>query len=175
VLVVAIYYGWRYFSASSAKNRSSQWVQLDEATNLDDLNRIIQDHANTSAARTARFLKARKLMQEGQSQLYYPIGRTQALANIDEADQLYRKLADESKDMPVLAQEALMGKATAHVIRGEFPEAIAVYRDVAKRYPKSFQGEQAAKLAKQLEDNGNSIRSLEDRLTALAAGKTPGS
>jgi hypothetical protein len=176
VLVIALYYGWRYFSTTSAKGRSTQWVLLDEATNTDDLNRIIQDHPGSSAARTARFLKARKLMQEGQSQLYYPLGRTQALANIDEAGQLYQKLVDESKDMPVLAQEALMGTATAHVIKGEYDQAIAAYKDLAKRYPKSFQGEQAEKLAKQLEDNGSAIRTLEDRLATLAGGgKAPGS
>jgi hypothetical protein len=175
ILVVALFYGWRYFSASSAKGRSLQWIQLDEATSLDDLNHIIQDHSGTTAARTARFLKARKLMQDGQSQLYYPSGRTQALTNIDEAGQLYDKLAGECKDMPVLAQESLMGKATAQVIKGELTEAIATYKDLANRYPQSFQGAAAAKLAKQLEDNGNDIRSLEDRLAALAGGNVPGS
>ncbi len=175
ILIVALAYGWRYFSANSAKNRSSQWVQIDEATSMDDLKQIIEKHSGTTAARTARFLQARKLMQDGQSQLYSPIGRTQALTNIDEAGQLYQKLADECKDMPVLAQEALMGTATAHVSKGEYDQAVSIYKDLAKRYPKSFQGEQAEKLAKQLEENRDAIKTVEDRLATLAGGKTPGS
>lgn len=183
VLVIAVIVAWVLISRNASKTKAQQWVAIDNATTLEDLDKIIQENPGSLPARDARFLKARKLMQEGQAHLYtrdfdfsptltsranLPMGRKEALQSIEEAGQLYQKLAEDCKDSPVLTQEALMGRATSCLIRGEYQDALAVYRECAKRYPKSAQGEKAAKMADELEKNPAGIKEFQNRLADLA-------
>src|SRR5439155_21112793 len=99
--------------------------------------------------RAARCQQARFILQQGlQFQFALGGGREDALRNLEEARTLYRQLATESQDSPVLAQEALMGAATAEEAligtplpdnaegeRGTLDHAIDDYQKLADTYP----------------------------------------
>ena len=143
VLVVVVLVAWIMIARRTSENRAKQWVAIDEATSIDNLDDIIKGSPGSLPARDARFMKARKLMQDAQAHLFspdfsaeirnranLPMGRSQALESIQEAGKLYEELAKECKDNPVLVQEALMGLGTCHFIRGEYPDAIAAYQEL---------------------------------------------
>src|SRR5262249_32871518 len=77
--------GWWYFSRASERSRSEQWRMIDEVSNLDQLDSLIQEHPSSLPTRVARFEKARFLMHQGEANLYSPTKRKDAAEKIKEA------------------------------------------------------------------------------------------
>ncbi len=180
VLAGGIFLGWWWWSNYSEKTRSAQWLLLDEARNLNTLNKVAEEGG--SAGRIARFQKARVLLREGLENLasYKPdpnAGEEEKAKNppprekIEQARDLYAKLADESRDSPLLAQEALMGVAKAKESLGDLDGALAGYKTLAERYPKSFLGEQAKRRADQLEERKAQYEAFYQEFEKLNSGK----
>jgi len=169
---------WYYFANSTKAERSAQWAQLDQATStalaagdrqafLEQLSQIAKEGQGTVPGRAARFQLARFLLQQGlQDQFSQVPSRENAIGSVEEARDLYRKLATECHDSPVLAQEAMMGAATAEEAligvpqsdnaeesRGSLDQAIADYEKLASAYSESAQGRAARRRADELREH----------------------
>src|SRR5262249_10183231 len=97
-----------------------------------------------------------------------------------------QQLAKECADAPLLAQEAMMGRAKAEealvsVSNAEKPDeklgdldrALEYYRALASKYPESILGQQAKAHIKELEDNRSKVESFYVELNELVGGPKP--
>ncbi len=167
--------GWRYYARTTSEGRSAMWVAVDFATDEDRLRTIIKEHPGSEAARIARFHLARAEMQDALSRLASPNSeeRRKAGDRLQEVRSQYAELAKEVTDEPVLVQEALMGVAKADEVlasvpkadndnemRGSLEQALASYQDLAKRYPDTFLGKEAAQRAKELSEHATQVKAF---------------
>jgi hypothetical protein len=172
VLGLATFAVWQ-FAASASVNRSALWTSVDEAMHAPSagpggLQAIEKDNPGTIAARTAGFQLARWKLQQGLESVAGD-DRTRALPLLVDARKLYKDLEPRCIDVPLLAQEAMMGKATAEeslagIVEssnaaettgtekaGSLDQALEYYRELAKRFPESVLGKKAEKRANELE------------------------
>ena len=160
--------GWKYYSSASLLSRSELWYDLDKANTIDALNKIIKENKDKAVTRVARFHLARYEMQDALTRLAGPIldDRRKAAKDLEDARDAYRDLAKETSGDATLAEESLMNVAKAEEtlaavpkadneseMRGSLAQAVALYQDVAKRFPESFLGKQAAARAKEIDDH----------------------
>jgi len=193
--VVAIGF-WYYFVTAGKSERADQWARLDQATSavmaagdrqafLDELDQIIEAGKGTVPGRAAQFQKARFLLQQGPKDQFADVpSREKAIKSLEEARKLYRELAAQCQDSPVLAQEAMMGAATAEEaliavpqaensenFRGTLDQAIADYDKLAGTYPDSAQGIAARKRAEDLRDHYQQWQEFYAQLNQRAGSK----
>jgi hypothetical protein len=186
ILIVGTYGVWQYALSATAKGRSALWTSVDEATRnpsnfLGALERIESENPGSIAARSARFQLARWNMQQGlESVVGEPM---RALPFLKQARKLYSDLIPDCVDTPSLAQEAMMGKATAEeslagIVEptsaeqtpgtensgqtreehaGSLDKALQEYRALANTYPDSILGKQAEQRAKQLDSSKSKV------------------
>lgn len=128
LLAVGIVILW-YSSGGPNPARSQLWVRLqqdidqDNPESLADLKKIADENPGTTVGRLAQFQRARRLLgRYGVENLYSP-DRAKAITNLQEARQLYEKLAQELNDYPVLRQEALLKIAIAEEALTGVPKA----------------------------------------------------
>jgi hypothetical protein len=184
---LALGIGWRYYSASRFRGTSAEWTAVEDAATADELREIIKSHAGTAAARIAKFHLTRFQMNEALARVAGTGGaeRTKAADELVDVRDRYAELAKESKE-PELVQEALMGVAKAEEVlaavpkadnpkqpRGSLDEAEKAYKELAKRYPESYFGKQAAKRAEELTDHKSQIRGFYDGLMEAHAPDKP--
>jgi hypothetical protein len=150
-LIVGLFVAWLYYPRTSLP-----WNELYGASELSGVERdkkledINKKNHGTPLSRVARFQQARDLLQRGQEELCaQPV---EARELLEKAGALYEQLALETTAEPLLAQEALMGVATAAESRGDLKRAQEFYRKLADTYPKSKSGEIAKKNADELEE-----------------------
>jgi hypothetical protein len=198
LVVVTFLVWWLYAYGAVVRDRSALWTNVAAATHApsagpaeDVLQRIARDNPTTIPGRTAGFELARSQLQQG-LQLLASDNRKEALALLKAARERYRELAPGCIDVPLLAQEALMGKATAEEslagmveppsteetgeksaqpkeenYAGSLDKALEYYRDLAIKFPDSILGKKAEKRANELEQQ----RSLIDQFYAEANKK----
>jgi len=158
-LVVMIYLGWLYFSRASMESRSAMWLKVDEgdrkldtAANIGqieeavkELDETAKEKPETVSSRVMRFACARTQLRLGLGSLYAKDERDRkaAIQRVEQALDLYTKLANESQDTPVLHQEALLGMAQAQESQGQVAEALEGYQKLAQQYPDSAAGREA--------------------------------
>jgi tetratricopeptide (TPR) repeat protein len=171
VLGTAVFFGWRYYSNVSKQNRSELWLKVEEATDLQKLEKIANENPNTVAGKVARLQWARTLYRQGIEKLYSVSDRDTAKQNLEEARKLYDQVAKELSDNPVMTQEALMGSAKARESLGDVDGATTAYEKLAKDFPKSTLGKEAEERAKQLRDNGDQVKNFYTELNNLADSK----
>jgi hypothetical protein len=171
VLGAALFFGWRYYSRVSLQNRSTLWLQIEEATELPELEKIATANPNTVAGKVARLQWARTLYREGIEKLYSATDRDKAKQNVEQARSLFDQLTKDLSDNPVMMQEALMGAAKARESLGDVDGATSAYDKLAKDFPKSALGKEAEDRAKQLRDNGTQIKDFYTELNNLADSK----
>jgi hypothetical protein len=184
---LALAIGWRYYSDATFRTRSAQWSAIEQAYTVEQLEQIIKENQGTVAARTAKFHLNRFRMEDSLGGIAAPGNdeRRKAAENLIEVRSRYTDLAREVKDEPELVQEALMGVAKCEEVlaaipqpdnpsqpRGSLAEAQKGYEELAKRYPDSYLGREAAKRAADLQDRGPWIRSFYNELME-AHGKPP--
>src|SRR5437870_3034555 len=118
VLAVVIFVIW-FFTAGAATSRSALWVQLEgdsyvkspqEA--LTSYAQIASESPKTIPGRTARFQEARLLLPQG-LQMLGTAERANAVKDLVRARDLFNQLSTETRDDPLLRQEALLGAAKA--------------------------------------------------------------
>jgi len=136
---------------------------------------IADKDSKGAATRAARFQLARVYLKRGMENFCSAStdGRKDALHNLEESAQLYGELAAESKDTPVLAQEALLGVGKAKEALNELEAALSAYQDLAKRYPDSVSGKEAAERVKRLTENKDQVSAFYKDLDKLAAPVAP--
>src|SRR5262245_6897997 len=144
ILGAGLFFGWRYWRSYSERTRSALWLRLDEAATQENLDAVIKDGGSGPAGRVALFHKARDLLHAG----LHGFAAKSAVNDgkspreqLEEAHDLYDKLAKESQDSPLLVQEALMGVAKAKESlaknQDDLDGAVAAYKALADRYPAS--------------------------------------
>jgi hypothetical protein len=193
ILAVGAFAIWQYLASASYTQRSSLWMEIDHAlyeppeTMANSLKELAREHKGTLPARVARFERARLLLQDGLEN-FVSEKRPEALKKIQEAHDLYAQLANESRNAPLLDQEAMMGVAKAEeaLIGTDKPsaegstenaatftleQAIERYRQLADKYPSSYLGKSAAEHTKELEANREAVVTLYKELNNLAAPK----
>jgi hypothetical protein len=176
---------WQYFAHASQTEHSLLWMavdaaqsQLDSDFGLKSLDMINKEHEGTIPGRTAGFDLARTEMEIAQSHLN-SIQRSDAIEQLKHARDRYEKLARQCADSPMLAQEALMGVATANEslvgiaapenTEEDLKQVINDYKKVAQTYPDGYLGKEASQRAKQLEERlPQAVKFYEDfnRLTS---------
>jgi tetratricopeptide (TPR) repeat protein len=156
-LVLFVIYRWVATNATSAD--SARWLRTEEITTREDLESFAKDNAETEPGRLSRFQLARIDLVNGLSGLG-SLSRGDALKAIRRAAESYEKLAGESGRSPLLAQEALFNAAKARESLGEYDQARQLYARLARDYPQSIKGKEAAEQAKALETVGPTLEEL---------------
>lgn len=166
--------GYYFYHLNTGSSSSmAALMKLQTANTVQDLEKIAQENPGSVPARTARFEVARILYQEGVRDLPSADGRAAALGKLVKARELYRQLADECRDSPVLAQEAVMWTARIEEALtgasdpekpgaplGSIDEAIKQYQKLAGMQPESFETKAAAERAKMLQENKSKIEAF---------------
>lgn len=175
VAVVALLIGWRYYSGSVTKSTSAEWMQIDDATSLSDLEKIVEKDPKGKATRAARFQVARIYLRRGMEHFVStaPNAREDALSDLDKAAEHYATLADQAKDTPLLEQEALLGVAKAKEARNELDAAREAYQKLASKYPQSVNGKEAAKRLEKLDKDKEQVAAFYKKLDELAKPSLP--
>jgi hypothetical protein len=184
LLVVALFWAWKYYSISSARNTSERWTRLDEIRNVADLPPFVEKNAGTAAARTARFEEARYRLQHGVGNLGSPTQHDSAVDDLKTARSVYEELAPISRDVPVLAQEAMMGRAKAEEalsatpnpenkaeMLGSLDRAVELYNQLKDAYPDTFQAKAAEARVKDLTDKRDKVQAFYAELNKQASKK----
>jgi hypothetical protein len=179
---------WRYWSHASEANSSALWTEVDVATHdpragLRDLQNIGNQNPGTIPGRTADFELARLSLQNGLDTIT-EFKNDQAIDSIKRALRLYKTLAKQCADSPLLAQEALMGvaKAKESLIGvtpdegeddyGTLDQALEAYQNLASKYPKGLLGEEASRRMQKIEEQRPEIEKFY-REQLRAGAKTP--
>lgn len=174
VLGLVLYIGWRSWSRSADTTRSAAWYQFDTAASVENLESLIKTEAfaNTPAILPAKYNLARLQMQDSLTRIAGPNreDREKAAKTLEEVRTSYRDLARADSDEPALIQEAMINAAKieetlcgvpaaedASRPRGSLDEAVKLYSELAKKYPKAYLGEQAAKRAKEIGDRRSAL------------------
>jgi hypothetical protein len=195
---------WQYAAKATVSERSALWTDVDLAARDVGAGPValhaieIRNHG-TLPARAAQFLLARWNLQQGLGSL---VGddRVRALPLLSDARKLYGELAPQCVDVPLLAQEALLGRATAEeslagIVEpaettgtsatdgseqtkeekraGSLNKALEYYEELAKRYPDTIAGKEAEKRAQQLQQrtSRSEIEQLYDEANKKIAPK----
>ena len=202
LLVLGTFALWQYTGSATVRDRSDLWTKIDNATHSPtagdgELQTIAKDNPGTIPARTAQFELARWKLQQGLQALAAD-DRLRALPFLKDARQRYSAVVPLCVDVPLLAQEALMGRATAEEsltgildtpdagetagteksdqtkedkYAGSLDRALEYYRDLAKKYPDSILGRKADQRAKDLEASRSSFDQFYAEVSAKAAPK----
>lgn len=173
IVVVALFWAWSYWSASSQTKVSASWLEFDKLTNPGQLEAFAEKHRGTPAARAAQFQQARIwLKPEGLDLIGAgnPDARDTAVTNLEKARTLYAKLAGEVAAIPVLAAEALLAQAQIEEAfigvplkdkpgewRGSLDKAKTLYGELAAKYKDFPQGKLAEKRLDDIEKHRDEI------------------
>lgn len=175
ILVVALIAAWFLWSRWSLQSGAAEWVQVLEANSLDDLRNIAKEHPGTTPAEMAQFDEARALLRQGLDKYAArdEKERTEAKDKIQQAGDLYEKLAGQARSYPLLTQEAYMGAAKAKESLGDLDGALPLYQKLAGLQPKTALVEQASQRAQDLQDPAKKeqIKKFYDALTGLPPAK----
>src|SRR5262249_41576523 len=125
IAAIVLLLGWKVYSNAVARSRSAEWLQIEEASNISDFEKIAEKDSNNAATRVVRFQLARVYLRRGMENFCStsPEGRKEALNDLEEAAKLYGDLANQTKDNAVLTQEALLGVGKAREARNELDPA----------------------------------------------------
>lgn len=173
LVLAAIVLGY-YLYQSSSTDTSRLWIQLDAAKNAEELEKFAGENGGTIPARTARFEAARILLAQGVQNLGSPEQHASALGKLEKARALYEELSNEGREMPLLAQEAMMGAAKAEESlcgsakpdhanepRGTLDRALELYQKLADAQPETFQTKAAREKVQELQDPAKRAKLLE--------------
>jgi tetratricopeptide (TPR) repeat protein len=154
VAAVAIGVGWHFISLRETERTSATWLKFDQSSKPEDLEALAREHPGTPAAMAADFERARLLLRQGLDK--YAASdekeRTEAQEKLQQAGDLYGKLATAARTFPLLVQEALRGAAKAHESRGELDEALKYYKQLKDAKPETEVTRAAADAVKSLDD-----------------------
>jgi hypothetical protein len=158
LLLVVVY---RWVSANATANDSGRWVRWDQLMTRDELEKFADDNRDTEQGRLARFEMARLDLQDGLRDLGSQLTRTEALKRLRRAAESYKNLAGESGNSALLSQEALQNAAKARESLGEYDLAKEFYSRLARDFPQSLKGKEAAEQVKLLEKPGPGLEELK--------------
>lgn len=167
-VVVVLFLVWHWFSKAAHENDSERWLQWDNLMAPEQVDAFLKNEKveGTAQARLALFLEARRALFDGVKDIGFH--RSRAIEDLKKAEELYRKLADESSDRPLLEQEALLGAGRACESLGNFDDARKFYSKLVDKFPDTARGQSAKKQLARLDDPAH-----EKELKDLAAEFRP--
>ncbi len=176
---LALAIGWRYYSETTFRTRSAEWSAVERAGSVAELEQIIKEHPGTVVARIAQFHLNRYQMDQALAHVASPTSdeRLKAADSLIEVRNRYAELGKETATEPELIEESLMQVAKADEVLSAVPKsdnpkepresldtAQKAYEELAKRFPDTYLGKQAAKRAQELDDHKTQIRAFYDNL-----------
>ncbi len=184
---------WYLYSSYSTNRDAANWSNLEFAGDVKSLQKIVEDAPGTIQAQIARFHIARINVHEATGQLAAQTGdeRGTAADKLETVRKTYGELAQASGLPSSLVQEAMLEHAkteeilasvpkadnptaiNATTMRGSLDQASKYYAEVAKRFPKTFIGEQAAKRVERLKTKKDEIEKLYNDLAKDHAKTLP--
>jgi tetratricopeptide (TPR) repeat protein len=196
VLVIVLVYTWRYFAARSQALNAQLWLRWDnlgdpdtmaqvatelekggslplgsqarkEVIDLKLLEKFSTEHPGTVQGRMARFQRARLALYDGLRSLGRIDEREQALERLKTAADEYDKLIQDSRDVPLLYQEALLNCGKANEALGQIPKALTYYKRLHSEFPNTELGKTAGKEVTRLEKEDK--KDVEDLAKDLVA------
>jgi hypothetical protein len=170
LLLVVIY---RWVSTNATANDSGRWVRWDQLLTRDELEKFADENRDTEQGRLARFEMARLDLQDGLRDLGSQLTKSEALKRLRRAAENYGTLADESGNTALLSQEALQNAAKARESLGEYDQAKVLYGRLARDFPQSLKGKEAAEQVKLLEKPGPGLEELKQLAKDEPAPATP--
>jgi tetratricopeptide (TPR) repeat protein len=156
--VLLIIYWW--VAGNAAANSSSRWLQLEQINDRGQLEQFTKEYPDTEQGRLARFQLARLDLDQGIRGLGW-VDKTEATKRVRRAAESYEKLAGESGNTPLLAQEALLNAAKGRESLGEYDQAKQLYGRLARDYPQSLKGKYAAEQVEALKTSGPELDELK--------------
>jgi len=88
----------------------------------------------------------------------------EALKRVRQAGESYARLADEVKDVPPLAREALLNAGKAYESLGEVDTAKTYYGRLAQEFPDIGEAQAAQKAVAKLDADAAEMAALRDQL-----------
>ncbi|MFO0878813.1 MAG: hypothetical protein U0840_15835 [Gemmataceae bacterium] len=155
VLLLLGFFLFRYFWSSSGAAISERWVQVDSIVFPEQIEEYLKesDLKGTPQAGVVGFKEARLKLTQGIRDLgaNFP----QAKKNLEEGTELYEKLLTSklTTQSSLLHQEALWGAAKGSESLGDLDKATGFYSKLAKEYPASAMGKDAARQLARLESS----------------------
>ncbi len=172
-LLVGVFIFYR-MRQSNVRERSERWVMLENGF-VQYIEALRKEDPDTSPGKAARFQYA-WLANWDLGLKLLGVEPAFALSNIEKAEVMYLKLAEECADDPVWEPEALYSLAVIQETKAvrskdrsqHLDDAFKRYQDLARKHKNSALGKEAAKRAESLEKNRPQIvsfyRDLQDRL-----------
>jgi hypothetical protein len=179
VLVVVVLAGW-YWAGYQNARQSEEWVRLlnDPRSEGRDsaayYGGVARQTPGSLAGRTARFQQARALLNRGLMTFFSPDVHGQAVQDLANAGELYRRLLGECQGNAVLEQEALLAAGKIEeTLSGEpdrdnpdkklgsLDRALAFYQRLTGSYPDSYEAKLAQKRIEELNDGATRSRMAE--------------
>ncbi len=129
--IVGIWFIWWYTSTTATQRDSELWLQVDQATSLDDLKKVADANRGTTVGSVAEMQMARIKLREGLGEIYRDSKK--AHEQLQEAAGTFEKVAGQFEGISLLSQEALVGAGEAREATGEFDKARELYQRVIKK------------------------------------------
>jgi hypothetical protein len=168
VLALLVWFGY-YLWNSSVQSSSSRWAKLDGLVFPELVPELLQEPnlRDTAQARLGRYIEARYKLRSGLRTLASENSETKAQARkqIEDGTKIYDDLLKSEKSA-VLREEALLGAAKGYETLNDRARAIERYQQLAKEFPNTPTGRDAAQQAKRLEDPANQ-KVLDELATQL--------
>jgi hypothetical protein len=161
------------FAARDAKNADfNPGRDRQTRAQLDALARVADANKGKVQGRLARFQLARASLYLGLRDLASadPSARITAGERVRNAADTYKALVDESSDVPVLAEEALLNGGRAYEALGNFAAARENYKRLKDAFPKSPFARDAEESLKRLDalDKNADLKGALDKLASDA-------
>jgi hypothetical protein len=173
VLAAVLVGSWFYFTSAATASSSGLWLKKNQTPPVAaELDRFAQDPSNQGSVQ-ARFAQAEAAglrMRNAVALLGSLTDRQAAVADIVKARDAFDKLARESGDVPALAQRSLMGAANANETLGDLGRAKQLYEQLARDYPNTALGDEAAARVKALGDE-NTQKEMATLASEFAASR----
>jgi hypothetical protein len=160
LLIVVLVATWYFLHLSSQATSSALWMEWSNLSSPDQLEEFTRkaDVQGTTQGRLARFKLARLQLPRGLRNL--AAVRDRALEDIKAGAQTYEQLVGETRDLPNLQQEALLGAAKGYEALGDLARARGFYKQLADSHPDSDLGKEAARQLTRLDSDEPDIKAL---------------
>ncbi|MBM4072473.1 MAG: hypothetical protein FJ271_26625 [Planctomycetes bacterium] len=173
VLFIGVFVFYR-MRTGAVRERSERWVMLEDGF-VQYIEALRKQDPDTNPGKAAR-LQYAWLANWDLGLKLLGVEPSFALSNMEKAEVMYLKLAEECAEDPVWEPEALYSLAIIQETKAvrakdrsqHLDDALKRYKDLASKYKNSAHGKDAAKRAELLEKNRPQIvsfyRDLQDRL-----------
>jgi hypothetical protein len=169
VLVVVLVLVWRWVRSSSEESDSQLWLRWENLYTPSEVQKFADEAKGTTQGRLARLQLARLHVRNGL--LALGGSKSDGRHELQEGAKAYEGLAEETHDLPVMQQEALMGAAKAYESLGDLPKARGFYERLAREYGNTPLGKDATQQLERLKEESAS-KDLEALLAEYGEGKS---